>query len=159
ASATWTSISNGLPDVPVNAFAVDPLNSNSLYAGTDIGVFNSIDGGANWAAYGSGLPRVAVFDLNLQETSRKIRIGTHGRGAWEIPAALFANTTSLGVNLPSPTVGQNVILTAIVDKLGGVIPPTGTVTFLDGAGVLATTSVDSSGKATFQTTALTQGAH
>jgi Big-like domain-containing protein len=157
--ATWSSAANGLPDVPVNAFAVDPLNSNYLYAGTDIGVFASIDGGFNWAAYGSGLPRVAVFDLNLQKTSRKVRIGTHGRGAWEIPAALFANITLLGTNLPSPTLGQNVILTTTIDREGGVNVPTGTVTFFDGAGVLGAASVDGSGKATFQTTALTQGAH
>src|SRR5262249_1482307 len=109
---SWNSAASGLPDVPVNAFAVDPLNSNYLYAGTALGVFNPIDGGANWAAYGNGLPGVAVFDLNVQKTSHKVRIGTHGRGAWEIAAALFANITSLGVNLPSPTLEQNVIFTA-----------------------------------------------
>src|ERR1035438_9754966 len=43
---SWTAISNGIPDVPVNAFAVDPGNSNYLYAGTDIGSFTSTDGGA-----------------------------------------------------------------------------------------------------------------
>jgi hypothetical protein len=156
---TWTSSSNGLPDVPVNAFAVDPLNSSYLYAGTDIGVFNSIDGGANWSAYGTGLPRVAVFDLNVQKTSHKVRIGTHGRGAWEIAAALFANIASLNANLLSPTLGQNVIFTASINKGGGVNVPTGTVTFLDGSTVLGTGAVDGSGNATFQTTALTAGQH
>ncbi len=155
----WASASNGLPDVPVNAFAVDPLNSDYLYAGTDIGVFNSIDGGANWSAYGNGLPRVAVFDLNVQKTSHKVRIGTHGRGAWEIAASLFANTTSLGANLLSPTLGQNVIFTASIDKGAGVNVPTGTVTFLDGSTVLGTGAVNGSGSATFQTTALAGGSH
>jgi hypothetical protein len=90
-TVTWTPVSNGIPDVPVNAFAVDPSNSLVLYAGTDIGVFNSIDGGATWAPYGSGLPRVAVFDLAIQPPTHTVRIGTHGRGAWEIA----------GVNLPA----------------------------------------------------------
>jgi Bacterial Ig-like domain (group 3) len=156
---TWTNASNGLPDVPVNAFAVDPLNSDYLYAGTDIGVFNSIDGGANWSAYGTGLPRVAVFDLNVQKTAHKIRIGTHGRGAWEIAASLFANTTSLNANLLSPTLGENVIFTATVHKGGGVNVPTGTVTFLEGSTVLGAGTVDGSGNATFATTALTAGPH
>ncbi|HEY7403911.1 MAG TPA: Ig-like domain repeat protein [Candidatus Angelobacter sp.] len=156
---TWTSASNGLPDVPVNAFAVDPFNPNYLYSGTDIGVFNSIDGGANWSAYGAGLPRVAVFDLNIQKTAHKIRIGTHGRGAWEIAASKFANATSLGANLPSPTLGQNVIFTATVDKGTGINVPTGTVTFLDGATILGSGALDGTGAATFQTTALTGGSH
>src|SRR5262249_10798247 len=42
---TWVAASTGLPDVPVNAFAVDPTSPDLLYAGTDIGVFNSTDGG------------------------------------------------------------------------------------------------------------------
>ncbi len=155
----WVASSNGIPDVPVNAFAVDPLNSDYLYAGTDIGVFSSIDGGANWSAYGTGLPRVAVFDLNVQKTAHKVRIGTHGRGAWEIAAALFANVTSLNANLLSPTLGENVIFTASINQGGGVNVPTGTVTFLDGSTVLGTGAVDGTGKATFQTTALTGGSH
>lgn len=158
-TAIWTNASNGLPDVPVNAFAVDPLNSDYLYAGTDIGVFSSIDGGANWAAYGTGLPRVAVFDLNIQKTSHKVRIGTHGRGAWEIAASLFTNTTAVAANLITPTLGQNVIFTASVDKGAGINVPAGTVTFLDGTTVLGTGAVDGSGNATFQTTALTVGSH
>ena len=79
-----TSVNIGLPDVPVNAFAVDPVNGNSLYAGTDIGVFASTDGGASWGPYGSDLPVVAVFGMEIQPTGRKLRIATHGRGMWEV---------------------------------------------------------------------------
>jgi Big-like domain-containing protein len=156
---TWTSASNGLPDVPVNAFAVDPFNPSYLYAGTDIGVFSSIDGGASWTAYGTGLPRAAVFDLNINRVSHKVRIGTHGRGAWEIAASLFANTTSLGADATTPTVGQNVTFTATVDKGTGINAPTGSVSFQEGATVLGTGAVDGTGKATFQTTALAAGPH
>jgi len=77
----------GLPDIPINALVVDPVNPNILYAGTDIGVYNSADGGVNWNPYGTGLPRVAVFGMGIQPTSRTLRIATHGRGMWEIPAA------------------------------------------------------------------------
>ncbi len=54
-----------------------------MYAGTDIGVYFSSDGGANWSPYGTGLPKVAVFDLQIQPTSRMLRAATHGRGVWE----------------------------------------------------------------------------
>ena len=84
--ATWTSVSNGIPNVPVNALVMDPVCSGHLWVGTDIGVYETTDGGSNWAPFGTGLPRVAVFDLALQPTSRKLRAATHGRGMWEARA-------------------------------------------------------------------------
>ena len=82
---TWTLSGTGIPDVPVNAFVINPGNTLHLYAGTDIGVFNSTDGGATWSPYSTGLPRVAVFDMALQNVAgnRRLRIATHGRGIWE----------------------------------------------------------------------------
>lgn len=83
---TWTNISGTIPQVPVSAFVVDPTNSNNLYAGTDIGVYASTDAGATWAPFGTGLPRVAVFDMAIAQGSpRKLRVATHGKGMYEIP--------------------------------------------------------------------------
>jgi hypothetical protein len=81
---TWTATANGIPDVPVNALAVDPAGSNNVYAGTDVGVYVSTDGGATWNPYGAGLPAIAVFDMVIQNANRFLRIATHGRGWWEI---------------------------------------------------------------------------
>ncbi len=83
ASPTWTVAGNGIPDVPVNAFEIDPANSQTLYAGTDIGVFRSKNGGANWEPFSENLPRVAVFDMDLHPVHRVLKIATHGRGVWE----------------------------------------------------------------------------
>ncbi|HLJ96699.1 MAG TPA: peptidylprolyl isomerase [Gemmataceae bacterium] len=62
---------------------------------------------------------------------------------------------------PNPaTAGQSTTLTAIVAALppgGGT--PTGTVTFQDGTTSLGTVTLDSTGKATLQTSSLTAGAH
>jgi photosystem II stability/assembly factor-like uncharacterized protein len=95
AGTAWTAASTGLPDDPVNGFAVDvndPAHPgvSVLYAGLDIGVYRSTDSGASWSPFGTGLPRVAVFDMAIQPTSRTLRIATHGRGMWEIglPGAL-----------------------------------------------------------------------
>ncbi|MBA2527018.1 MAG: hypothetical protein H0V18_14740 [Pyrinomonadaceae bacterium] len=91
-SPNWTPANGSgasvLPQVPVNAFVIDPTNSNRLLAGTDIGVYSSEDGGANWTPVGTGLPRVAVFDMGIT-SERKLRIATHGRGMWEIPLPGF----------------------------------------------------------------------
>lgn len=81
---TWTPSGNGIPDVPVNALAIDPMNPSVIFAGTDIGVFKTQDGGANWFPFGSGLPVVAVFGMEIQNANRFLRIATHGRGMWEI---------------------------------------------------------------------------
>jgi hypothetical protein len=83
-SVTWTAIDHGgIPDVSVNAFVIDPANSNNLYAGTDRGVFKSTNGGTSWSLYGSGLPDVAVFDLAISADGH-LRAATHGRGFFEI---------------------------------------------------------------------------
>ena len=85
---TWTPIGGStIPDIPVNAFVVDPSDSKMLYAGTDIGVYRSTDGGATWNSFSDGLPRVAVFDMAIQNGNRTLRIATHGRGMWEMSIA------------------------------------------------------------------------
>jgi hypothetical protein len=86
---TWQAAGKGMPNIPVNAFVIDPGNSQHLFAGTDIGVFYSPNGGAQWVPLSNGLPRVPVFDIGFQGTQRVLRIATHGRGIWEItpPAA------------------------------------------------------------------------
>ena len=120
---TWTSAALGLPDVPFNGFVIDPLNSNMLYAGSDIGVFVSSDGGNTWNPFGTGLPRVAVFDMAFQGPNRLVRIATHGRGAWENAAAKAQALVTVAAS-PSPSVyGGNVTFTATVNPNGVLSNP------------------------------------
>lgn len=110
---TWTPAGNGIPDVPVSAFAVDPADSNDLYAGTDIGVFHSSDGGANWVPYSNGLPRVAVFDMAIHPIHRILRIATHGRGMWEISVGATGNLSGVITDAATslPIAGATVLAT------------------------------------------------
>ncbi|MEJ7622557.1 MAG: carboxypeptidase regulatory-like domain-containing protein [Pyrinomonadaceae bacterium] len=100
AQPTWTGVSSGLPQVPVSAFVIDPANPTNLYAGTDIGVYASFNSGTIWAPLGTGLPRVAVFDMAIQPTSRTLRIATHGRGIWQMPLAIPTFSVGGGVTTP-----------------------------------------------------------
>src|SRR4029453_18182953 len=93
---TWTAVVSGLPQVPVSGFVIDPQDSNALYAGTDIGVYQSLDGGTSWLPYGTGLPRVAVFDMEISNVHRILRIATHGKGLYEIPIP------GTGIPVPRP---------------------------------------------------------
>jgi hypothetical protein len=158
-AATWSAAASGLPDAPVDAFAVDPVNSQILYAGTDIGVYISRDGGGSWLPYGTGLPRVAVFGLAVQNPNRVVRIATHGRGMWEIGAAKSPAVVTVSPSANSPTYGDNVTFTASVSAGGVLATPSGNVTFTDGAQTLGTAPLDGTLHATFSTTLLSAGPH
>jgi photosystem II stability/assembly factor-like uncharacterized protein len=86
-SWTWADLSgtspNRLPDAPANALQVDPAALNTMYVGTDVGVWTTTDGGANWFPFSDGLPNVDVYDLKLHAPTRLLRAATHGRGLWE----------------------------------------------------------------------------
>jgi hypothetical protein len=85
---TWSSAASGIPNIPVNAFVIDPNDSTHLYAGTDIGVYASTDGGGSWTPFGPDLPDVAVFDMAIVQPGtafEDLRIATHGRSMWEAP--------------------------------------------------------------------------
>jgi photosystem II stability/assembly factor-like uncharacterized protein len=84
---TWTDITGDLPDTPANSVAVDPNQANTYYLGTDIGVFQTTNGGQNWVRLGTGLPRIAVFTVRYHAATKSLVIGTYGRGAWKLALA------------------------------------------------------------------------
>lgn len=94
AGTSWTDFTgtgtNALPDSPVNALLID-FSSHIIYAGTDVGVFQSSTSSPTWIELGpaSGqtgfLPNVAVTALNLFNSGgqKLLRASTYGRGVWQ----------------------------------------------------------------------------
>jgi photosystem II stability/assembly factor-like uncharacterized protein len=80
--ATWQDLSATLPQVPINSIAPDPDWHGRLIVGTDVGAYLSDDGGLSWSVLGSGMPKVVVQDLVLDEPSRTLFAGTHGRSMY-----------------------------------------------------------------------------
>jgi hypothetical protein len=81
AGMTWTRFDTALDlDLPVNSLA---RNGNIVYAGHDLGVVGTVDGGATWNPIGTALPHVAVFSLQYHK-SGKLFASTHGRSAWSL---------------------------------------------------------------------------
>lgn len=77
---SWTSIAAGLPQHgPVKVVREDPGNPRLLFAGTEFGLFASLDAGDRWMPLGDGLPTVAVDDILIHPRDRDLIAGTHGR--------------------------------------------------------------------------------
>ena len=80
---TWESLVT--PDLSGYAHVIreDPVNSNLLYLGTEMGLYISVDGGKNWGKLAGGMPKsVAVRDLAIQPREHDLIIATHGRGIY-----------------------------------------------------------------------------
>jgi hypothetical protein len=98
AGASWTDFTgtgvNAIPDSPTNVVIVDPV-AHMVYAGTDVGVFQSSTLGASWTEVGpipnpnggsfGFLPDVAVTALAIFDSGgqKLLRASTYGRGMWE----------------------------------------------------------------------------
>lgn len=94
--AHWTNISTRLPDGPVNAILADYRTTPAtLYVGTDVGVFWSLDDGAFWGDTSAGLPATAVTDLRLDGAANKLIAATYGRGMFTTPALTTKRTLTL----------------------------------------------------------------
>jgi photosystem II stability/assembly factor-like uncharacterized protein len=79
--ATWAKLGKGIPDTTfVRAVREDPKNSNLLYAGTEMGVFVSFNGGADWRPMQLNLPRAPIHDLMVKDND--LVLATHGRSFW-----------------------------------------------------------------------------
>jgi len=78
---TWTAITNGIPDgAYVHAVREDPEKRGLLYAGTELGVFVSLDDGAHWQPLQLNLPVSPIHDLVVKDDD--LVVATHGRSFW-----------------------------------------------------------------------------
>jgi photosystem II stability/assembly factor-like uncharacterized protein len=71
-----------LPDVPTSAAALVDFDPLVAYAGTDVGVFRTVDGGVTWTAFQDGLPRSPVAELLFNRRFNRLFAGTMGRGVY-----------------------------------------------------------------------------
>jgi hypothetical protein len=139
AGTSWTDFTgtgtDALPDDPVNALLVDP-DAHIIYAGTDVGVFESSTSSPAWTEVGpaSGqagfLPNVAVTALELFNSGgqKLLRASTYGRGVWQFNVA---NAPDFEIAVSNPL---------LVAFPGTNASFSGTVTALDGYGSTVTLS-------------------
>ena len=77
---TWKSISSNLPENgSVHSIIQDHKKSELLFAGTEFGLFFSINEGESWVQLKSGIPTIAVYDVAIQERESDLVLATFGR--------------------------------------------------------------------------------
>ena len=87
---TFRSIANNIPtDAPnwVRVIREDPVNRDLLFLGTDVAAYVSMDRGAHWQRFMTGMPTVPVYDLKIQPRDHELIAGTHGRSVWIVDIA------------------------------------------------------------------------
>jgi photosystem II stability/assembly factor-like uncharacterized protein len=139
AGNVWMPIGTGLPDVPSNSLFVDPLNTNVMYLGNDIGIYVSIDAGLTWTPFSDGLvDATLVMNITYSASNRKLRIGTHGNGIYQrdmLPVTVTGINNVVGkdnlivfpnpagdyieINLPSDFIDAQVTLWDLRGRLAG----------------------------------------
>jgi photosystem II stability/assembly factor-like uncharacterized protein len=78
---SWEKVANGLPqDEIARVVREDPVRKGMLFAGTESGVYLSLDAGDHWQPLQLNLPAASVRDLAIHGAD--LVAATFGRGLW-----------------------------------------------------------------------------
>lgn len=80
---TWTRL---VDEKKVTGYAIcviqDPVEPNLIFAGTEQGLWISLDNGDHFQQFKNGYPAVSTYDLAIQEREADLVIATFGRALW-----------------------------------------------------------------------------
>jgi hypothetical protein len=83
---TFVSVSGSgatsLPPAPLRGIVRHPFDASRLYAGTDVGIFESDNGGASWLTSEAGPSDATIDELRFVNGTEILLAATHGRGLW-----------------------------------------------------------------------------
>jgi hypothetical protein len=78
---TWSSFSSKDFTGFAHKIREDLVNKDLLFLGTEMGIFGSVDGGANWFRMKNNIPDYAlVRDIQIDPKTNDLVLATHGRG-------------------------------------------------------------------------------
>jgi photosystem II stability/assembly factor-like uncharacterized protein len=78
---TWANIAAGLPQrTIVWSVAQDSVKKELLFAGTEFGIYATLDGGKSWLKLGGGVPVISFRDIEVQEREGDLVGASFGRG-------------------------------------------------------------------------------
>ncbi len=80
---TWDKIVRGIPDSAfTRVIREDPNHKGLLFAGTETGLYLSMDDGDTWEQFQLNLPVVPITDLAFHKRENDLVIATQGRSFW-----------------------------------------------------------------------------
>ena len=80
---TFQSVAGNLPSYGnLQVIREDPKNKNLLYAGTEFGLYISLNGGQKWEPFMNNYPTVRTDDILIHPRDGDAIIATHGRSIW-----------------------------------------------------------------------------
>ncbi len=78
---SWAPITHGIADGHfVRVIRQDPVNEQVLYAGTEGGLYISLDQGMHWSEFQLNLPKCPITDLTFRDND--LIVATSGRAFW-----------------------------------------------------------------------------
>ncbi len=78
---TWTNIASDLPQrTIVWSMAQDHVNKDLIFAGTEFGIYSTVDGGKHWIKLSGGVPTISFRDIEVQERDSDLVGASFGRG-------------------------------------------------------------------------------
>ena len=130
---SWALIANGIPKGSyVRSVREDPKRKGLLFAGTETGVYFTVDDGANWQPLKLNLPTVPIHDLNIHNDD--LIVATHGRSFWVLDditplRQMDANSANREMFLYKPQVALRLHLPDAIERRGplGDDPPLGAI--------------------------------
>lgn len=79
--ATWTQINKGIDRKHfTRVIRADPVRQGLLFAGTESGLYVSVDDGENWTLFQCNLPVVPITDMTFKNDD--LVVATQGRSFW-----------------------------------------------------------------------------
>ncbi|MBL7766585.1 MAG: hypothetical protein JNJ58_10855 [Chitinophagaceae bacterium] len=94
----WDLITDGIaPNHFTRCLRADPVKKNILYAGTEQGMYISLNGGESWESFQLNLPIVPITDLAIKNND--LIVATQGRSFWILDELSFLHQLNKNITL------------------------------------------------------------
>lgn len=152
--ANWELITSGKNGIPEDHFVrvvrEDLTDPEILYAGTEFGMYISLDGGKKWHPFQLNLPITPITDLAVKDNS--LVVATQGRSFWILDDLSPVQDNLIGATDPQLVVKSEALRSQLYGGRGSVAVPTGALIYcflpeeLDSSTTLEIEIVDPEGK-------------
>ncbi len=96
---SWKQIDDGIPtNTYTRVVREDPNKPGLLFAGTETGIYVSLNGGEKWQQFQLNLPVVQIADLAFQKREKELVVATHGRSFWVLDDLTMLYQVDSGTN-------------------------------------------------------------